>query len=88
MRFLLEKANNVDINFNHRLTQSSKTLQIIQSRINYKQQKYANALLKIDKSESVNAIKSHVSVSRSRSNYLSDDDNYVSAESVNRRNQI
>jgi len=46
LRNLVEQANNITLNCNAKLVKSSQTLQIIQSRLAYKQQLYAEALLK------------------------------------------
>lgn len=46
LRNLVEQANNITSNCNAKLVKSSQTLQIIQSRLAYKQQLYAEALLK------------------------------------------
>ena len=46
LRSLLDKANEISLNNTVKLIKSSKALQIIQSRLAYKQQLYAEALLK------------------------------------------
>ena len=45
LRTLLDKANDISLNCTNKLIKSSQTLQIIQSRLAYKQQLYADALL-------------------------------------------
>ena len=46
MRSLLDKANEINVNTNIKPIKSSQTLQIIQSRLAYKQQLYTDVLLK------------------------------------------
>ena len=92
LRSLLDKANEINLQNTVKLIKSSRALQIIQSRLAYKQQLYTEALLK---SNSVNNLNMPESVSGyellsnkleapSGSNYLSEDDNesFVSADSV------
>ena len=83
LRSLLDKANEINLQNTVKLIKSSRALQIIQSRLAYKQQLYTEALLK---SNSVNNLNMPESVSGyellsnkleapSGSNYLSEDDN-------------
>lgn len=92
LRSLLDKANEINLQNTVKLIKSSRALQIIQSRLAYKQQLYTEALLK---SNSVNNVNLAESVSgyellsklpgecSSAANYLSEDDNesFVSADS-------
>ncbi len=45
LRNLVEMANNINLSCTNKLVKSSQTLQIIQSRLAYKQQLYTDALL-------------------------------------------
>ncbi len=45
LRTLLDRANEVNLNCTQKLSNGSRTLQIIQSRLQYKQQQYTAALL-------------------------------------------
>lgn len=46
LRNLVESANKITLNCENKLIKSSQTLQIIQSRLAYKQQLYAEALIR------------------------------------------
>jgi hypothetical protein len=49
LRLLLERANTINVDCSHKLLNSSKTLQIIQSRLELRQQQYAAVLLQQNK---------------------------------------
>lgn len=46
LRNLVDSANNITLNCGPKLVKSSKTLQIIQSRLAHKQHRYAEALIR------------------------------------------
>lgn len=97
LRSLLDKANEINLQNTVKLIKSSRALQIIQSRLAYKQQLYADALLKnktgsLAESAPVSSYEMSSEVARlngltdiEQSNYLSEDDNdnesFVSADS-------
>lgn len=93
LRNLVESANKITLNCGTKLITSSQTLQIIQSRLAFKQQLYSDALLKSSnfKNEDSNnnerpkQISSPVGSLTKRYGYLSDEDNdnesFVSADS-------
>lgn len=85
----MDKANDISLNCTTKLIKSSQTLQIIQSRLAYKQQLYADALLH-KSSQSINIdldqseMKTAASSLSKRFGYLSDDEDnesFVSAGS-------
>ena len=88
---LLERAETMNVDCTHKLLNSSKTLQIIQSRLEIRQKQYADALIQQNKEQV--EITTTTSVNRQFS-YLSDNESlieddqesFVSAESVRKFN--
>jgi hypothetical protein len=70
LRTLLDRANDVNLNCSQKLSNTSRTLQVIQSRLSYKQQQYTAALLNTDSS------------SNQYLNYLSDEDEELGNKSA------
>ena len=89
LRSLLDKANEINMQNTVKLIQSSRALQIIQSRLAYKQALYSDALLNNKALTTNNDGEINPEVAcrlrgESIADYLSEEDNesYVSADSV------
>jgi hypothetical protein len=84
LRTLLDRANEVNLNCTQKLSNGSRTLQIIQSRLQCKQQRYTAALLNADNLDDCLSDENEDSMSQAKSVDYEDDDTetYVSATSV------
>jgi hypothetical protein len=89
LRNLLDKANEINSNCDIKLIKSSQTLQIIQSRLAYKQQFYSEILLKNNQTKNIDIKKQDDESSSNINGAKSDSGSYRTVhsplDSYNRR---